>query len=82
MLHQFNRFYLLVCPAASVQIEGCRLGRASVASVDHGVDQLHQLTMGWITNAPCVEASAGRLTYFILRAVLTNIDTTWSTPIL
>lgn len=52
-------------------MEGCRLGRASVAQ-----------TMGWITNAPCIEASAGRLTYFILRAVSTNIDTTWSAPIL
>ena len=55
----------------SFQIEGCRLGRASVAQ-----------TMGWITNAPGVEASAGRLTYFILRAVSTNIDTAWSAPIL
>ena len=69
MLHQFNRLYLLICPAASAQMEN--LGRASVAQ-----------TMGWITNAPCVEASAGRLTYFILRAVSTNIDTTWSAPIL
>ena len=36
MLHQFNRLYLLICPAASVQISG--ESWACISCAEHGMD--------------------------------------------